>query len=110
MCALHDPGKRQLCHRAGDRHRALLQILHQGQDPDAKDYDGRTALMVACAKGHRQVVKVRMQPYPPSLSSPEMGSGTPSASPDHWNVHSLHSVRSSSCFIDLERCAYGYGH
>ena len=39
-------------------HAAAAQMLHQGQHPDASDYDGRTALMLACVKGHRHVVEV----------------------------------------------------
>lgn len=34
-------------------------MIHQGQDPNASDYDGRTALMLACMKGHKQLVQVR---------------------------------------------------
>ena len=33
-------------------------MLHQGQDPNASDYDGRTALMLACMKGHKHLVQV----------------------------------------------------
>ena len=35
-------------------------MLHQGQDPNASDYDGRTALMLACMKGHKHLVQVRI--------------------------------------------------
>ena len=37
---------------------SLVQMIHQGQDPNASDYDGRTALMLACMKGHKQLVQV----------------------------------------------------
>ena len=32
-----------------------LQMLQQGFAPDSADYDGRTALMLAAAKGHADV-------------------------------------------------------
>ncbi len=32
-----------------------LQMLHQGFAPDSADYDGRTGLMLASAKGHADV-------------------------------------------------------
>ena len=35
-----------------------VQMLHQGQDVNASDYDGRTALMLACMKGHKLLVRV----------------------------------------------------
>jgi ankyrin repeat protein len=34
----------------------LRSMLQQGFNPDSADYDGRTALMLACVRGHRDVV------------------------------------------------------
>lgn len=34
----------------------LRSMLQQGFNPDSSDYDGRTALMLACVRGHRDVV------------------------------------------------------
>lgn len=34
----------------------LRSMLQQGFHPDSADYDGRTALMLACVRGHRDVV------------------------------------------------------
>jgi uncharacterized protein len=34
----------------------LAQMLRQGFSADTADYDGRTALMLACVKGHMDVI------------------------------------------------------
>jgi ankyrin repeat protein len=34
----------------------LRSMLQQGFNPDSADYDGRTALMLASVRGHRDVV------------------------------------------------------
>ena len=46
--------------RESERHATAWarQMLHQGFEVDSHDYDGRTALMLACAKGHEDIVTV----------------------------------------------------
>lgn len=36
----------------------LRAMLQQGFNPDSCDYDGRTGLMLACVRGHRDVVEL----------------------------------------------------
>jgi ankyrin repeat protein len=36
-------------------------MMQQGFNPDSVDYDGRTALMLACARGHPDVVALLLQ-------------------------------------------------
>ena len=48
------------CASRGDTSR-LRTFLNQGFDPDAADYDGRTALMLACVKGFREAVQLLLE-------------------------------------------------
>jgi ankyrin repeat protein len=39
----------------------LAPAVSQGFNPDSVDYDGRTALMLGCARGHPDVVALLLQ-------------------------------------------------
>lgn len=41
--------------------RKLRLMMQQGFNPDSVDYDGRTALMLGCARGHPDVVSLLLQ-------------------------------------------------
>jgi ankyrin repeat protein len=41
--------------------RKLRLMMQSGFNPDSVDYDGRTALMLGCARGHPEVVSLLLQ-------------------------------------------------
>ena len=51
-------------------------MLSYGQSPDMADYDGRTALELACVKGHVEVGPTRpLLPGMPAAESCELARG-----------------------------------